>query len=334
MKTMTIICLILPALHILSCKPAPARYTETRLSITGDSAIPVTIIIYADSQPDWDIIFNFLKTKAQLYDHRIQGSPVQELNANYKAQMPGEVFRTLETALDIAEKSNGAFDPTILPLTQLWNFDNEPQLPDLPDILAARQLVDYTKVTLYGKNMIRIPEKYGIDLGGIAKGALVDSLADFFYKLDYDNFLIEAGGDIIISGCKPGNKKWIIGIRHPRDTGKRAGELYVGTSESRVAVVTSGDYEQYFEQDGIKYHHIIDSHTGYPAKDVVSVTVIAPTCIEADALATAVFVLGKEQGLTLLEKEKDVEGLFIFEENGDLKTVMTEGFSLLFYSRL
>ncbi|MBN2531968.1 MAG: FAD:protein FMN transferase [Spirochaetales bacterium] len=326
MKTKTIIIFIFSAILLLSCMPS--RYSETRLSITGESTIPVTIIIYTGNQPDWDGIFTFLESRARLYDYRVQGSPVQELNSSFKAQLPEDVFRTLETALDIAEKSRGVFDPTILPLIQLWDFEDSPQLPDPGDISSAKSFVNYTKITLYGNNTVSIPEKYGLDLGGIAKGALVDSLADYFHTLGYENFLIEAGGDIILSGLKPGNEKWIVGIRHPREITSRIGELTLGIPDNRIAIVTSGDYERYFEQDGIRYHHIIDPRTGYPARDAVSVTVIAPNCAIADALATAAFVLGKKEGIAFLEKEKDTEGLIVYEEDGYLKTAMTEGFSL------
>lgn len=333
MKIKSIIFIILPVFLILSCIPSTTRYTEKRIAITR-SGIPVTLIIYAERRPDWSAIFTYLESKAQLYDHRIQDSPVQELNTYYEAQLPDEVFKAFDTALDIAEKSNGAFDPTILPLTRLWDFDNMPILPDPQDITSAVNLIDYKKVMIPGNNMVRIPENYGIDLGGIAKGALVDSLADYLHSSGYENFLIEAGGDIILSGLKPGNEMWTVGILHPRDRRLRAGDLSLGTTGGRIAIVTSGDYEKFFMQDGIKYHHIINPSTGYPAKDVISVTVIAPACTEADALATAAFVFGKEEGLRLLEKEKDTEGLFIYEENGVLKTVMTEKFSSLFYQRL
>jgi len=279
-------------------------------------------------------MFEFLKSKAKLYDHRIKGSPIYELNTFHRAKLPEEVAKTVDTALRIADKSNGAFDPTILPLTRLWNFDNNPTLPDPSDIMAAKVSVNYREVTISEDNIVRIPEKYGLDLGGIAKGALVDSLADYLENRGYDNFLIEAGGDILVSGLKPDNRQWVIGIVHPRDKKEQAGEISLGKNEGRIAIVTSGDYEQFFIQDGIRYHHIINPVTGYPENDVISVTVVAPTCTKADALSTAAFVMGRKHGLEILENGKDTEGLIIFEESGKLETVMTTGFSNRFHNRL
>jgi FAD:protein FMN transferase len=319
---------LLTVVLLISC--IPARYSETRFSITGESSIPVTLIIYSERKPDWDKLFQFLESKARLYDYRVQESPVQQLNARGRAHLPDDVYQTLITALDIAEKSGGAFDPTILPLTQLWNFDSIPSLPKPGDILTAVKRINYRKVTLPGDSIVQLPQDYGIDLGGIAKGALVDSLAGYLHSMGNDNFLIEAGGDILISGLKPGNKQWVIGIRHPVKKDELAGELSLGEINTSRAVVTSGDYEKYFEQDGIRYHHLLDPSTGYPAREVVSVTVIAPTCAEADALATAAFILGKKEGRMFLENENDTEGLFLYKEESGIKTVMTEGFSRFF----
>ncbi|MBN2439801.1 MAG: FAD:protein FMN transferase [Spirochaetales bacterium] len=308
----------------------PARFSTTRLAITEESTIPVSIIIYGDQTPDWDKIFKVLASTSRLYDHRIQGSPVNTLNTTHRTKVPDKVYTLLALGLDIAEQSNGAFDITVLPLTRLWNFDNTPRLPSQREISGVLGFVDYTKVSLPEDNRVVIPEKSGIDLGGIAKGAIVDDIADYLESLGYRNFLIEAGGDILVSGLKPPGKQWIVAIIHPRDESTFFGKLAIGKSGKRMAVVTSGDYEQYFERDGKRYHHIIDPHTGYPAENMISVTVIAPTCAEADGLATAVFVLGPEKGLALLEKRKQTEGLLIFNKDGNLESVMTEEFSSLF----
>jgi thiamine biosynthesis lipoprotein len=316
---------ILILLAFSSC--GPYRFSETRLAITKDSSIPVSIIIFAKAQPDWDTIFLYLNDLARLYDHRIEGSPVWTLNTYGKATLPPKIYNVLIDALDIAHKSGGAFDPAILPLTRLWNFDNTPGIPDASDITAALSVIDYTKIFILENREVQIPQGYGIDLGGIAKGALADKLADCLAAFGYENFLIEAGGDIIVSGLKPENKKWSIGIRHPRTNERFAGELSIGIEKTRIAVVTSGDYEQFFEKDGKRYHHILDPKTGYPAMGAVSVTVIAPSCMHADGLSTAAFVLGKDRGIPMLEKENNVEGFIIYEDDGKLGSKMTKGFS-------
>jgi thiamine biosynthesis lipoprotein len=166
----------------------------------------------------------------------------------------------------------------------------------------------------------------GFDLGGIAKGAVVDSVADYLQGQGYPDFLIDAGGDILVSGLKQGRDPWRIAIRHPRDSQAVLGVLSLGEKSLRIAVVTSGDYERYFESGGRRYHHILNPRTGYPAEGLVSVTVIAPDCTLADALSTAVFVLGPEEGLELLSKFTGCEGLLIAEGAGRLIAWRTPGF--------
>ena len=142
----------------------------------------------------------------------------------------------------------------------------------------------------------------------------------------YKDFLIDAGGDILVSGLKQGDAPWRIAIRHPRKNQDVLGVLTLGRKGERIAVVTSGDYERYFEQEGERYHHILDPRSGFPAQALVSVTVIASTCALADALSTAVFVLGPEQGLQLLRQFPDAEGMLIAERDGELVTWRTDGF--------
>ena len=132
----------------------------------------------------------------------------------------------------------------------------------------------------------------------------------------------------MISGLKQGDAPWRVAIRHPRDSQAVMGVLPLGRKDGRIAVVTSGDYERFFEQDGERYHHILDARTGYPARGLASVTIVAPTCALADALSTAVFVLGPEQGLRLLKRFPDAEALLIAERDGNLVPWKTEGFPL------
>jgi FAD:protein FMN transferase len=333
MKQNKHILLILITITVAACTNNPSRFAEVRLSITGESTIPVSMIIYGPREPDWDGIFSVLESKARLYDHRIKGSPIDSLNTESRIQVPDEVYRVITLGRNVAEESNGAFDPTILPLTRLWNFDGAPHLPPGEVIHAALKKINYRKIILLENNTISIPHEFGFDLGGIAKGAIVDNVADHLVSMGYENFLIEAGGDILISGIKPGKKEWGVAITHPRDKNTFLGEISLGEEGKRIAVVTSGDYERFFKKNGKRYHHILDPRTGYPAKEMVSVTVTAPGCAEADAIATAVFVLGKEEGLMFLEEHEDVEGLIVYESEDTLKMAMTEKFSTLFKSR-
>jgi len=149
-----------------------------------------------------------------------------------------------------------------------------------------------------------------LDLGGIAKGFIVDRALSLLEGKDVQAAFLNAGGDIKVLGTKPDGSKWRVGIRDPHKKNEVKAVLLL----DKGAVATSGDYERFFEQNGVRYHHIIDPKTGYPARGLSSVTVVAPNCLTADALSTAIFVLGLSEGLALLEKLPEVEGVFITEE--------------------
>jgi thiamine biosynthesis lipoprotein len=188
--------------------------------------------------------------------------------------------------------------------------------------------VDWRRVSLDAQGRCRLPEGFGLDLGGIAQGAVVDLLGAWLEQRGFRRYLVEASGDILIAGVKARGQPWTVAIRHPRRGQEFVGILKLGEPGRKLAVVTSGDYERFFEQGGRRYHHILDPATGYPAMGLASVTVIAPTCTEADALSTAAFVLGPERGLALLESRPGVEGLLITERDGRLEARVTSGFPL------
>ncbi|MBA7474563.1 FAD:protein FMN transferase [subsurface metagenome] len=274
----------------------------------------VTVLVSGAAQPDWQELYSRAENEAAIFDHRLPGSPLKELNEGGSPDLPAKLIKLLRLAMEIAEKSGGAFDPTILPLINLWNFDSGGELPPKEEILAARKMVDYRLVNIDAQGAVELPPGFGFDLGGIAKGAVVDEIADYLKEEGYKDFLIDAGGDILVSGLKRGRESWSIGIRDPRGKEKLLGLLHLGGKGETRAVVTSGDYERYFEYEGKRYHHILDPHSGYPAGSSISVTVIAATCARADGLATAAFVLGPDQGLELLEELPGVEGMIIAED--------------------
>jgi len=304
-----------------SCRPSVHRQTGFAMSTT------LSLLVSSTREPDWPQLFDFAERSAWRFDHRRADGAVGALNRAGQGGVEPEVLRILETAQAVAASSGGAFDPSILPLTELWSFDSGGRVPAESEIVEARRRVGYANITIDEQGRVSLPEGYGLDLGGIAKGAVVDLLADHLREREYEDFLIDAGGDILVSGLKQG-AAWRIAIRHPRDSQGVVGVLSLGGKDGRVAVVTSGDYERFFEQEGRRYHHILDPRSGYPADRLVSVTVIAPTCALADALSTAVFVLGPERGLELLAGFENTEGLLIAEGEGRLDAYRSDGFPL------
>ncbi|MFC1654596.1 FAD:protein FMN transferase [Myxococcota bacterium] len=229
-----------------------------------------------------------------------------------------EVFRVFEMALEVSKKSDGAFDVTFAALGGLWDYKaKNPRIPDKKEIGKRARLVDYRQLVLNEKNRSVMLKKAGMrtGLGGIAKGYVVDRVSAVLAEEGYPNHLVIAGGDLYASGTR-GYRKWRIGIRDPKNRG-----LYAAVEVHNEGVATSGNYEKFFYKDGVRYHHILDPKTGWPARGTASVTVFAKSAAEADAWATALFVLGPEKALKTAAKE-GLE-LFVFDEG--YKTSSTPG---------
>ncbi len=221
-----------------------------------------------------------------------------------------ETIDLLEQAIYFADLSQGAFDPSIAPLLELWGFsDGNYRVPPESEIEALLPLIDYTQVKTdrSRQEISLLREGVCLDLGAIAKGYIVDRGLDRLRREGIGEGFIDAGGDIGIVGPKPDGQPWRIGIRHPREKEKILAVIPLTSG----AVATSGDYERMFEEGGQRYHHILDPHTGYPANRLLSATVVASTATEADALSTALFVLGPEEGLKLIESLAGVEAILI-----------------------
>lgn len=233
-----------------------------------------------------------------------------------------EIARVLEVALDVARASDGAFDPTIRPLTALWGFEGEPRVPPAESLAAARARVGHARVRVEGGRVIAEDPGLLLDLGGVAKGYAVDRAVETLRASPgVRGALVAAGGDIRAFGRGPRRGAWTVGLAHPRAPDAVAARFPLADG----AISTSGDDQRAFERDGVRYHHILDPKTGMPARASVSATVFAPTGTEADALATAAFVLGPEAGKRLLAERPGREAIWIVEREGGLAVEMTPG---------
>jgi len=212
--------------------------------------------------------------------------------------------RVMAQALHIGELSGGAYDVTVGPLVELWGFgpvQPRMELPDKRAIDAARERVGQRHIEFdSGLQRLRRLRDVELDLSSIAKGYAVDVLAAALSGHGIDNFLVEVGGEMRVAGISPRGDAWRVAIERP-EPGARA--VALGIALEDIAVATSGDYRNYFELEGRRYSHSIDSRTGYPvAHDLVSVTVLAEDCMTADGWATALTVLGAEEALALAEQ--------------------------------
>ena len=287
----------------------------------------VKVTAYARRAPAWEALHQATAAWVRQLDHRAAGSATAILNE--KGMLPagseGEaLLRTvLAGAVRVAARTEGAYDPTILPVVRLWDFDTGGRLPSPEALAAAVSLVDYTAVRVTGA--LALAPGQQVDLGGVGKGAVVDLIADHLAGQGIERFLVEAGGDLLVAGLKPGERPWRIWIQHPRTAEAALAILEIGAAGERRAVVTSGDYERYLEVDGVRYHHILDPATGWPARASVSVTVIAERAAEADALATGLFVAGPA-GLRWFDGDAGVQALVVTEADGELRAHATADF--------
>ncbi|MEI7885246.1 MAG: FAD:protein FMN transferase [Clostridia bacterium] len=247
--------------------------------------------------------------RVQEIEHRMsaftKGSDIVAINKQAGVK-PRKIHRdtlaVLKRGLEFSKDSKGAFDMTIRPLTALWGFGHKDNfIPEKQEIHKIMKLVDYKALILDEAASTAYLQHSGqaIDLGGIAKGYAADEVKRILLEYEITNALINLGGNIVTIGSKPDGSPWRIGIQNPL---AERGE-YVGSLETRdQTIVTSGSNERFFIKDGIRYHHILDPRTGYPVQNqLLSVTVICQNSMDADALTTALFVLGPEAGLPLLQ---------------------------------
>ena len=256
----------------------------------------VTAKVYVDNQTDGEKLFDRIFAEAKRIERIMQplegDGELQRINSsapNTSFELSPELKTVLDRAMYFYEQSGGVFDPTIAEVKWLWEFDKDGRIPSKDELAAALRTVGFSGITLDENTLKLGPNGTKIDLGGIAKGYMVDRIIALLKENGVESGLINAGGDIYTYGKKPNGDDWIIGMRHPR-----MDKSYVLDHIPLPAVATSGDYERYFIRDGIRYHHILDPATGYPARKSVSVTVWTETAMDADALATTIFVLGPE----------------------------------------
>jgi thiamine biosynthesis lipoprotein len=214
--------------------------------------------------------------------------------------------------------SDGCFDVAIESLIHAWGFDSDnPDIPDDEKLTSAFKHIGWSNLKMLAGNKIHREGKVGLNFGAIAKGYAVDKTIIILKNLGITSALVNAGGEIKSLGTD-----WIIGVQHPREVN----EIIRRITLNGMSVATSGDYENYFEKDGVRYHHILDPKTGYPSKDLQSVTVIHKENAFADGLATAVFVMGKTKGLELIASLNDTEAMIIDDKG---KILYSSGFEKL-----
>ena len=253
---------------------------------------------------------------------------IYNLNKNAgkkKVELNAITIKMMKKAQQVAELSNGAFDITIGPLVKSWGIGTEnARVPSADELHKLLPVINYKDLEVDDRAAFLKKQEQLVDLGGIAKGYAGDEVIEIYKKNDIKSAFINLGGNVMTLGSKPDGSPWTVGIRNPRmEEAADAHQILGSITVRNKAVVTAGDGERYFIKDGKRYHHILDPHTGYPAQsDLMSVTLVTDSSFDADALDTAVFILGLEKGMDFLKKYGGIEAVFI---TTDKKIVVTDG---------
>jgi len=243
-------------------------------------------------------------------------SEISEVNrraGERPAPVGPELLEVVEQSARLSKLTGGAFDISFAACGGLWSF-REGRVPADAALDDCLTRVDYRQVVIQReRSTIYLPrEGMRIGIAGIGKGYGVDRAAEVLEAAGFTDYIVDGGGDIRVRGAKP-DGDWTVGIQDPH----RRDRLWATLAVGHGSIVTSGDYQQFFDRDGVRYHHILDPSTGRPARRSQAVTVLAPSAAEADALATGLFVMGSDDGLALVERLEGVEALF-FGPGGEM----------------
>ena len=252
----------------------------------------------------------------------VESSDISKLNAaagKEALDMQIDTQVLLAKGKELGEKTGGAFDIAISPIVKAWGFtEEEHHVPTQAELDALLPVTDPSDVILDAGKAYLQKEGMAVDLGGIAKGYTSDKVSELLKEKGVESAIVSLGGNVVGIGRKPDGEKWEVALANPLDANDYCGLISIEDK----AVVTSGGYQRFFEENGRKYHHIIDPATGYPAESgLLSVTIISESGTEADVLSTALFVMGLEDALEYWQKNGGFEAIFITEAGEVIATV-------------
>jgi len=306
------------AFAILTCLTflpdvSSAKIFKKNASVMGTD---LEVTISTDDEAKAEAAFNAALSEMKRIEYEMSewadGTYVSEINRNAgisPVKAPDELIKVVAASMLVSGLSNGAFDVSWAALRGVWDFTSgKNEVPSPEEIKKRLPFINYRDIEIDEADRTIFLKKKGmsIGLGGIAKGYAVDMAMKKITDYGIRDAIVKSGGDMRIQGTENG-RPWEIGIRHPREREK----LLAGLKLGNISISTSGDYERYFVKDGVLYHHIIDARTGYPARGCRSVTILAPDTMTSDALSTAVFILGPDEGMKLIKRLKGVEGIIV-----------------------
>lgn len=256
-------------------------------------------------------------------------SEIYTINNSGSAILSDDTAKLIETSIELYSSTKGAFDITIFPLMETWGFTTKQYtVPDKSEINSILKNVSASKIEYNGKEKtINLPKGVRVDLGGIAKGYTSNRIMEIFEEYSIESGMVSLGGNVQLYGRKPDGSLWKIAVENPKDEANYVGVLQIEDK----AVISSGGYERYFEENGVNYHHILDPNTGYPARSgLISVTIVSEDGTMADGLSTALFVMGKQKALEYWKNHSEKFDAILVEEDGNI--TITKGLEGIFSS--
>lgn len=311
-----------------ACQPE----LQSTITLSGQAqgttyTISYTAGAYSNYRTEIDSIFAAIDQSLSTWQ---QGSLIMRINQNATDTTDAHLEAVLRKALEVARITEGAFDPTVGPLIQAYGFGLAKKEQLTPtQIDSLRQLIGYRQIQLLPGKVQKARAALQLDVNAIAPGYTVDVLATFLQQKGIRNYLMELGGEVRAAGNKLDGRPWMLGIELPTETEAEGPRLHGIIPLHNISLATSGNYKNFYEENGKKYSHIIDPATGYPARhSLLSTTVTAPDCISADAYATAFMVMGMARAQAFMQQhpELQLQAAFIYDSLGKVRSWQSEKF--------
>ncbi len=279
-----------------------------------------------DLQPEIEQLLNDFDLSVSTYN---PNSIISKINSNQKNVIVDKYFvQCFNKAKEVWKNTNGAFDPTVYPLTNIWGFGpGRKQKIEQTKIDSILKFVGFEKIALVGNTIVKQDPRVSLDFNAFAQGYSVDVVSDFLNLNGIKSFVVEIGGEVYAKGKKPDGSKWTVGIEKPFDNKTNSNPLKAVVKLENLAIATSGNYRRYFIENGVKYAHHLDPKTGYPTKNnLLSASVFSKECISSDANATGILVMGLEKAIEFLNNHKELQAYLIYsDEIGNYKIYETVG---------
>ena len=306
MKNWLSAALLSAAFLLTGCSGAPAQEPESATFFAMDTAMDFTVYGDAALLDEAETLIGSLEEQVSVTDEH---SDIYAIDHTGSGSLSGNAAELMEQALELCRRTGGALDISVYPIVRAWGFTTGSyQIPDEETIQSLLPLVDYTQIQYdAAPGVVTLPEGMEIDLGNVAKGYAGQLAAQMLRNSGVESALLNLGGNVQTVGAKPDGSPWQIGIKDPQGE-----DAMMVLSVEDQAVVTSGGYERYFEQDGQTYWHVMDPSTGHPADSgLISVTIVGDEGVVCDGLSTALFVMGLEKAADLWAQSCDFEAVFV-----------------------